>query len=362
MSERLENRRMTVEEVATLLSGRVVGDGAGNITEVAPIESASSGQLTFLSDPRYARFLATTSAGAVLVAEELGSSPTSVPLIVVENPQEAFLQILPTFRPTHSPPAPGIDASANVSPDAQVDPTASIGPSVTIESGARVGARTSVAAGSFIGAGSVLGSDCMVHPCAVIYPSTLIGDRVVVGASSVIGSEGFGYAKSEEGAWTRVPQTGYVEVGDDVEIGSCVTIDRGTLAATVIGVGAKLDNQIHVAHNVKIGEHTVIAAQTGISGSTKIGPRNMIAGQVGIVGHIETAEDVIVEAQAGVSKSLVKPGRYFGHPAKEHSTALRQEGAIRQLPDLLREIRQMQRKISELEEQIAEMEHEVDQD
>ena len=195
-----------------------------------------------------------------------------------------------------------------------------------------------------------------------MHSGTKIGDRVRIDAGSVIGSDGFGYVRRDDGTWEKVPQMGGVSIESDVEIGSCVSIDRGSIDDTTICTGAKLDNQIHIAHNVVIGAHTVIAAQTGISGSTVIGQKNMIAGQVGIVGHIETTDDVIIEAQSGVSKSLVKPGRYFGHPAKEHALALRQEGALRQLPDLLREIREMKRTIEELRTEVDAFEQELDQE
>jgi UDP-3-O-[3-hydroxymyristoyl] glucosamine N-acyltransferase len=176
-----------------------------------------------------------------------------------------------------------------------------------------------------------------------------VGDRVTIHAGAVLGADGFGFAPRSDGTWEKIPQTGIVVVEDDVEIGANTAIDRATLGQTLIGSGVKLDNLIHVAHNVVIGRNTVIAAQAGISGSTRIGEGNMIAGQVGIVGHIETASGVIIEAQSGVSKSIRNPGRYFGHPVKEHAQALRQEGALRQLPDLLREIRDMRNRIAQLE-------------
>jgi UDP-3-O-[3-hydroxymyristoyl] glucosamine N-acyltransferase len=289
-------------------------------------------------------------------SERIGEST----LIVVDYPHEAFLKIIPLFRQTGPMVEPGVSDRAQVDPTATIADSARIGPFVTIESYVVVGENVQIAAGSFIGSGSTVGDDSSIHPNVTLYRGTVVGRRVVINSGAVIGSDGFGYTPNEEGEWMKIPQTGSVLIEDDVEIGACVTIDRGTIAETRIGRGAKLDNQIHIAHNVQIGENTVIAAQTGVSGSTTIGAGNMIAGQVGIVGHIQTADDVIIEAQSGVSKSIVKAGRYFGHPAKEHSVALRQEGALRQLPDLLREMREMHKSIAELKSQVARFEEEVD--
>lgn len=351
---------MTVAEISEIVGGRVVGDPQIMIQDVGPIETASENQLAFLADPRYARFAAQTRAGALLVSPSFGDAVTSSALIVVDHPHEAFLKIIPKFRRSVSMVRPGVSERAEIDPTARIAETASIGPFVTIEANVVIGENVQIAAGAYIGPDSVVGEGSSIHPGVTLYRGTIIGRRVIINSGSVIGSDGFGYTPNEEGEWMKIPQTGSVVIEDDVEIGACVTIDRGTLAETRIARGAKLDNQIHIAHNVHVGENTVIAAQTGISGSTTIGAGNMIAGQVGIVGHIATADGVIIEAQSGVSKSLVKAGRYFGHPAKEHSVALRQEGALRQLPDLLREIREMHKAIAELQSQIARFEEEVD--
>lgn len=355
-----EGRGKTVGEIADLLGGRVVGDASRVITDIGPIESAGPNDLAFLADPRYARYAAGTDAGALLVAPSFESEAGQSTLIVVESAHEAFLKVIPLFRQVEAPVAAGISRSAEIDSSATVPDSAHIGPFVTIGPGVRLGERVRIAAGVYVGADTTIDDDSSIHPGVTIYRGTTIGKRVVIAAGSVIGSEGFGYTPDSDGVWMKIPQTGTVVIEDDVEIGACVTVDRGTMASTRIGQGAKLDNQIHIAHNVVIGENTVIAAQTGISGSTTIGDGNMIAGQVGIVGHIETAPGVIIEAQSGVSKSLVKAGRYFGHPAKEHSVALRQEGALRQLPDLLKEIREMNRTIAELRQQVARFEQEVD--
>lgn len=195
---------------------------------------------------------------------------------------------------------------------------------------------------AFIGENVTIGEQCIIHPNVVIYDGAVIGNRVVIGAGTAIGYDGFGFARVEDGSYLKVPQIGNVIIEDDVEIGANCTIDRATVSHTIIRKGVKLDNLIHIAHNVDIGENTVIAAQTGISGSTKIGKNNMIAGQVGMIGHIETADNVIIIAQSGVSKSITKSGTYFGSPAKEHRTALKIEGVIRSLPELVERVAKLE--------------------
>jgi UDP-3-O-[3-hydroxymyristoyl] glucosamine N-acyltransferase len=186
-----------------------------------------------------------------------------------------------------------------------------------------------------------------VHPNAVVCHRTEIGDRVVVGPGSIIGFDGFGYVPMGDGSYRKIPQIGRVVLENDVEIGANTTVDRATVAETRIRKGAKLDNLIQIAHNVEVGEHTVIAAQTGISGSTTIGNSNIIAGQVGIVGHITTTDHVIVGAQSGLSKSITKPGTYFGSPVKNHRDALKLEGALRSLPELIERVKRLEQMLEE---------------
>jgi UDP-3-O-[3-hydroxymyristoyl] glucosamine N-acyltransferase len=235
----------------------------------------------------------------------------------------------------------------------------SIGPYVVIGHGSSIGSGSAIYANTVLGPRVKVGERCTIHSNVSLYNDTSIGNDVIIHSGAVLGADGFGFAPVEDGRWEKIPQIGSVLIEDKVEIGANVTIDRATLGVTRICEGVKLDNLIHIAHNVTIGKNTVIAAQTGISGSTRIGESNMIAGQVGIVGHIETAPNVIIEAQSGVSKQIRNPGRYFGHPAKEHSQALRQEGALRQLPDLLQDIRDMKRRLEQLEAAVGNAEEEA---
>jgi UDP-3-O-[3-hydroxymyristoyl] glucosamine N-acyltransferase len=218
-----------------------------------------------------------------------------------------------------------------------------------IGAGSTIGAGTIIGSHTSIGVDVAIGEDTIVHSHVSIYRRAVVGNRVIIHAGAVIGADGFGFLPRPEGGWDKIPQVGIVVLEDDVEIGANSTIDCATLGETRIEKGVKIDNLCHIAHNVVVGTNSAIAAQTGISGSTRIGEGNLIAGQVGIVGHIETVANVIIEPQSGVSKAIRKAGRYFGHPAKEHSQALRQEGALRQLPDLLQEIRAMRDRIAQLE-------------
>jgi UDP-3-O-[3-hydroxymyristoyl] glucosamine N-acyltransferase len=304
------------------------------VTYIATIQDARNGAVSFIANTSYEKFLPTTKASAVIVSEklELPSIAEGVrfpALIRVKDPYASFAQTLKIFNPRKNLQESGIH------------------PSSVISASARIHQTTVVMAHTLIGDDVTIGEHCVIHPNVTIYDGTVIGDRVVIGAGTVIGFDGFGYAPMADGTFSKVPQIGNVIIEDNVEIGANCTIDRATISHTIIRSGVKLDNLIHIAHNVEIGENTVIAAQTGISGSAKIGKHNMIAGQVGMIGHIETADNVVIIAQSGVSKSITKSGTYFGSPAKEHRMALKMEGALRTLPELIERVRSIEQKIEE---------------
>jgi UDP-3-O-[3-hydroxymyristoyl] glucosamine N-acyltransferase len=326
---------MTIRELASLLKAESVEGAAGNeeISSVASITEAGPETVSFIANPSYEKYLPTTKAAAVIVGISLEvQKTTNIPaLIRCKDPYAAFANALAIFNKRKNMFREHIHPSAVVSPSAQISPSAFIGANV------------------FIGDDVTVGDGTVIHPGAIIYDSSSIGKNVVIGAGTVVGFDGFGYAPAANGSFSKIPQIGNVIIEDDVEIGSLCTIDRATISSTIIRRGVKIDNLVHIAHNVEIGEDTAIAAQTGISGSAKIGKRNQIAGQVGMVGHITTADDTIIIAQSGVSKSITKPGTYFGAPAKEFRTALRQEGAIRQLPELLERVKALEEKIRQLE-------------
>lgn len=340
---------MQLSEIARLVDGTVLGNGELEITGVRKIEEAGAGDISFIANPKYVKYHATTNASALLVSREFPADRPGMSYVVTADPYAAFLAVLRAYSPRAEHPAPGVHPSAVLGDGIQIGNGVSIGPNAVLGSGVSIGDGAVIYPGVVIGDGVSVGADTVLHANVVLYRGTRIGSRVIIHAGTVVGADGFGFLPRGRDGWEKIPQTGIVVIEDDVEIGANATIDRATLGETRIEQGAKLDNLIHIAHNVVIGRHTVIAAQTGISGSSRIAEHNIIAGQVGIVGHIDTVPDVIIEAQSGVSKSIRKPGRYFGHPVKEHAQALRQEGALRQLPDLLREIREMRSRIEQLE-------------
>jgi UDP-3-O-[3-hydroxymyristoyl] glucosamine N-acyltransferase len=323
---------MTIRELAAHLGANLDHEMGEEISHVATITEAGKGSVTFVANPSYEKYLLTTSATAVIVGNQLEiPDGAKVPVLIRTNdPYAAFAKTLALFNKRKNIFSERIHSSAVISPSAIISDSAMIG------------------AQCFIGDDVTIGDRSQLHPGAIIYDGTVIGKNVIIGAGTVVGFDGFGYAPGADGKFSKIPQIGNVIIEDDVEIGANCTIDRATVSHTIIRRGVKLDNLIHIAHNVEIGEDTVIAAQTGISGSTKIGKRNQIAGQVGMIGHITTADDVVIIAQSGVSKSIAKPGVYFGAPAKEFRTALRQEGALRQLPELLARVKELEEKILEL--------------
>ncbi len=350
---------MTIREIAEWLQGEPVGPAASldtAIDRVAKIEEAAPGSLTFLANPKYQKFLGATQASAVLVSrtQDLPAGASAV-FLRVDDPYLAFLRVLRRLTPEIDPFTHGVHPTAVIAPTATIAPDASVGALAVVGDGAVVGARTKVGHGCVIGPAAVIGDDCRIYPRVTIYQGCRLGHRVVLHAGCVIGADGFGFAPTKDGSYEKIPQLGIVLIEDDVEIGANTTVDRATMGETRIGRGVKIDNLVQVAHNVVIGEHTVIAAQTGISGSTKIGKHCMIAGQVGLAGHIEIADRTILLAQSGIPKSITEPGKtYFGYPAKEARHAQRLEAAIRMLPETMRDLQHLQRIVEELQKKLSE--------
>jgi len=357
---------MTIHEIAEWLGGEVVGrvlEGAPEIQRVAKIEGATSGSLTFLANPKYEKHLETTGATAVLVSRKLDTKKyeehSSLVFIRVDDPYVAFLHVLKRLTPSVDPFFPGIHPTAAVSASATLGKNVSLGAHAVVGEQAVIGEDTKLGAGCVIGNYARIGRDCLIFPHAVVYHQCQIGDRVTLHAGVVVGSDGFGFAPKSDGSYEKIPQLGIVVIEDDVEIGANTTIDRATMGETKICRGVKLDNLVQIAHNVVIGEHTVIAAQSGISGSTKIGKNCIIAGQVGIAGHIEIADRTVIMAQSGVPNNIKEPGKkFFGYPADEARKAQRAVIALKMLPDTLREVTALQRKVVELEQKILDKQSE----
>ncbi|AIR89783.1 UDP-3-O-(3-hydroxymyristoyl)glucosamine N-acyltransferase [Pseudomonas cremoricolorata] len=334
---------MTLGQLAETLGAVLQGAAAQPITGLATLQEAGPGQLSFLANPQYRKYLETTQAGAVLLkaADAEGFSGNA---LIVADPYLAYARISHLFDPKPRAVA-GIHPSAVVADDAQVHASASIGPFAVIESGAQIGPGVTVGAHCFIGARSVVGEGGWLAPRVTLYHDVTIGKRVVIQSGAVIGGEGFGFA-NEKGVWRKIAQIGGVTVGDDVEIGVNTAVDRGALSDTRIDDGAKLDNQIQIAHNVHVGAHTAMAACVGISGSTRIGKHCTIAGGVGMVGHIDVCDNVFVSGMTMVTRSITEPGAYSSGTAMQPLGDWRKSAArIRQLDDMAKRLQQLEKRV-----------------
>jgi UDP-3-O-[3-hydroxymyristoyl] glucosamine N-acyltransferase len=306
---------------------------------IASPESASQKHLTFISDPKYADQAKTCSACAVIVKK--GAAFPEKICLEADDPYVAYALVAQLFEDVAPLFGGGVHPSAIVDKTATIAKSASIGPGTVIGANAAIGANCRIGANCVIERGVRIGESTRVDSGAVVRYDTEIGSRVVIQSGAVIGSDGFGNARDKNNAFVRIPCFGNVIIEDDAEIGACAAIDRGNFEPTVIGKGVKLDNLIHIAHNVAIGEHTAIAAQTGISGSTKVGKRVIIAGQVGFVGHISIGDDSFVGAKAGVSKNVDPGAKVTGYPARDFMTMRRIDAASNQLPELLKEVKKL---------------------
>lgn len=331
----------TAAEIASHLQGEVVGDVATQLMGFAPANLAKPGDLTFAENESYFSAAEQSAASAIIVSGEFKSS-TKV-LIRVSNARVAFAKALALFFPEPKF-APGVHPSAIIALDAQIDPSAHIGPHCVVGAQTKIGARAVLTAGVCVANNCRLGDDVWLLPNVTVYARTEIGQRVRVHAGTVIGSDGFGYVL-DAGAHRKVPQVGNVIIGDDVEIGANVTIDRGALGPTVIGKGTKIDNLVQVAHNVRIGEHCLIIAQVGIAGSTKVGSYTILAGQAGVAGHLNLGHKVTVAAQAGVMNDIPDGETWLGSPAQPDKEMKRQFIALRRLPDLVKRVNELERKL-----------------
>jgi len=338
---------MTLGEIAEKVGARVVGNAEVEITGVAGIREARPGQITFLANPKYEAFLAETGASAVVLHE---STPTpALPALLTPDPYLTFLEILRLFdRALPEGPEPGIHPTAVVAPSARLGADVALGPWVVVSEQAVIGDRCRIMAGCYLGPAVTLGEDCLIYPRVVVRKECSLGRRVVIHAGAVIGDDGFGFAPDGEG-YRKIPQLGRVEIEDDVDIGANTTIDRATTGVTRVGRGSRIDNLVMIAHNVEIGENTIICAQVGISGSTRVGRHVTLAGQVGVSGHVSIGDGVRVGAQGGVTKSVSAGEVVSGYPAQSHIRAQRELAALRALPEALKRIRELERKVRELE-------------
>jgi UDP-3-O-[3-hydroxymyristoyl] glucosamine N-acyltransferase len=351
---------MNAKELAVLLGGDVDGDESIEITGVAKIEEAKPGDLTFLSNPKYEKFIETTYASVVIVGNGFNKARfTKLPpaLIRVAEPYGSFVVALSIFNPPQEQLPAGIHPTAIIADSAIIGKNCSIGPYAIIGDKCRIGDNCRIYAHVVLGNSVTIGNDCLFYAGVVIREECVVGHRVILQPGVVIGSDGFGFAPQKDGSFQKIPQRGIVVIEDDVEIQANTCVDRATMGETRLKKGTKLDNLVQIAHNVTIGENTVFAGQSGIAGSSKVGSNVMVGGNVGIAGHLVIEDRVVIAGNSGVSKSLLGKGEmYFGYPAKEAPKARRMEGALRQLPDLLVTIRQLEERIKYLEQKYKDLE------
>ncbi|MBF0526359.1 MAG: UDP-3-O-(3-hydroxymyristoyl)glucosamine N-acyltransferase [Deltaproteobacteria bacterium] len=344
--DRSEGR--TVNQLAEMTGGRVIGDGATIIWGPAPIETAEKGQITFLANPKYAPKLPLTRASAAIIGEDV--APPDLPVIVTKDPYLTFAKVAAFFLP--KPVWTGrISPQAAIDSDVVIGEGSSVYPFVSVGAGSRIGQRVTLLPGVVIGREVVIGNDCLIYPNVTILDRCRLGSRVIIHAGTVIGSDGYGFAPDGR-AYFKIPQVGIVQIDDDVELGANNTVDRAAMGVTHIKRGVKTDNLVHIAHNVVIGEDTLLVAQVGISGSTKVGNHVIMAGQAGVVGHLSIADDVMIGPQSGVTKSLEKGAVVTGTPAMPHRTFLKTSVLIPKLPELNKTVQRLEKRILELEQKL----------
>jgi UDP-3-O-[3-hydroxymyristoyl] glucosamine N-acyltransferase len=339
--------QFSATQIAMMIGGKVEGNPDTAVASFGKIEEAQAGQLAFLANPKYEEYLYSTNASIVIVNESLElKQPITATLIKVPDAYTSFAVLLDKYQQIQRQQLSGIQQPVYIAATAKTGNNVFIGAFAYLGEDVNVADGAKIYPNAFLGNNVIVGENSIIHPGVKIYHDCVIGKNVVIHAGTIIGSDGFGFAPQADGTYKKIPQIGNVIIEDDVEIGANSTIDRATMGSTLIKAGAKLDNLLQIGHNAEVGNNTIIAAQSGISGSTKIGNNVMIGGQAGIVGHITIGDGAKINAQSGVSKTL-EPGKTVtGSPAFEYTAALRSQAASRKLPDL-------EKRIKELENQIA---------
>jgi UDP-3-O-[3-hydroxymyristoyl] glucosamine N-acyltransferase len=339
--------KMTLREIASILGGKVVGDENVLISDIKGLDEAGEGDLTFIANPKYEKKILTTRASAVLVSRKMEGTDRN--LIIVPDPYAAMAAGLRFLYPEERR-APGISPGAYVEEDARVAESATLYPGVYVGRRAFVGGGTVLYPGVSVGDDAAIGEASILYPNVTIYRRCVIGNRVILHAGVVVGSDGFGFAQPGMGN-IKIPQVGIVRIDDDVEIGANTTIDRGTLGRTWIQKGVKIDNGVQIAHNVVIGENSILVAHVGIAGSTKIGKSVLIGGQAGLTGHIHIGDRAMIAARSGVTKNVPENVIVSGAPHMPHNEYLRLQGAISRLPLLRNTVKDLVKRIEELEKE-----------
>lgn len=335
--------KKTLEEIAVIIDGEIVGDKNTVVTGICGIKEARKGDLTFVANPRYVSLMNHTKASAIITSKDVESA--TKPIIRTENPSIAFAKMVSLMAPNETKRPKGIHPTAVIGEKVKIGRNVAIQAYVVIEDNVEIKDNTILYAGAYVGHHAKIGKDCAVYPYVIIRERVAIGNRVIIHGGTVIGSDGFGFS-TVEGVHQRIPQIGSVIIEDDVEIGANVTIDRARFDKTLIKKGTKIDNLVQIAHNVVIGEHSIIVAQSGISGSTTIGNNVTLAGQAGIIGHVSVGDNVVIAARAGVTKTIPSNTCVSGFPAKPHTVAKRINACVQNLPDLYKKVKALEEEIS----------------
>ncbi|MEI6890847.1 MAG: UDP-3-O-(3-hydroxymyristoyl)glucosamine N-acyltransferase [Pontiella sp.] len=339
---------MKLSEIAVHVDGTVEGNRDIEIKAVASLKEASVGDISFLANPKYAAQVAETSASAVIVPMDW-DRPVKCALIRSDNSDEAFAQVAELFYEPVPAVSAGVHPSAVVAESVQLGGGVSIGANVVIDAGVVIGAHTIIQANCVIGYKAVIGDNCHFYPLVSLREFTEVGKNVIIHNGTVVGSDGFGYAVQDDGSRTKIPQIGNVVIEDDVELGANVAIDRARFGKTKIGKGTKIDNLVQIAHNVVVGDHSVICGQAGISGSSTIGSRVILAGQAGLAGHLEVGDGAIIGAQAGVMKNVPEKEFVIGSPAMSHLLAKKMIANMITLPKFKDKVKRMEAKLAQLQ-------------
>ncbi|MFA6276541.1 MAG: UDP-3-O-(3-hydroxymyristoyl)glucosamine N-acyltransferase [Pedobacter sp.] len=343
--------QFTAKQISEFLDGAIEGDATVKVGELSKIEDGSVGSLCFLSNPKYESYLYTTKASVVIVSTDfVPSQPVNCTLIKVKDPYSAFSVLLEKYNEAlnQDKTEAGITEPCFIHPTAKIGKNVFIGAFCSIDENVEIGDNCRIYTQIYIGSDTKIGNDCTIYPGVKIYNRTKIGDRVTIHSNAVIGSDGFGFAPQADGTYNKIAQIGNVIIEDDVEIGANTTIDRATMGSTFIRKGAKLDNLIQIAHNVDVGAHAVVAAQSGISGSTKLGENSVIGGQVGIAGHLNLGKGTQIGAQAGINFNTEENKQWHGSPAQPLKEWMRSTVIFKKLPEVDKRIRALEAKIAEL--------------
>lgn len=342
----------TIEEIATILNCKILGDPTKVISGINRIEEANDTDITFLADEKYIKYLSECKAGCIIVNEAFPNlgEVKNMNFLLSPDPRKSFNSLLLLLNEKKKKERKSfIHQSVEVGDNCKIHDSVYIAPNCTIGDECEIGENTVIMPGVVICNYCKIGKNTLINSNVSINEECEVGNNCIIHSGVVIGSDGFGFQENPDGSYTKIPQLGNVIIRDDVEIGANSTIDRAILGSTIIEKGVKIDNLVQVAHNVIIGENTAIAAQVGISGSSKIGKRNKIAGQCGIAGHLNICDDVFLMAQSGVPKSIEQAGAYFGTPIRERMKAFRIEAVVNNLPDLKKELSDLSKKVKELE-------------